>query len=522
MKKNFLSTLLLLFLTCIFEFSNAQNPSWNWVKWSDGTQTTIRSTCADAQGNLYATGSFVSQTKFDTTTLKASQNAAFIAKYGPTGTFIWARAIKNTGFLAADAKSIAVDATGNLYVCGAYSGSIEAGTKTLTGGSHYLAKYDNTGKFIWVINTSGSNAVATNSSYVYVAGGSIIQKFNSSGVETWASNGVKDNQGYTNYFSVALNKAGNIVVAGDIDDKWTIGGVTITGGFQNILVIELSQDGNTNWYKVFGSNTYGGDHVQHITIDGYDNIIMTGRVGGTTKFDAVNLGAKSGYLVKLNSQGVAQWGTLTTNTSTLYGDGGAFVSSDAGNAVYVTGGYGSADVTDGGSKIFVKAIKNGANAFVLKFNATGVFQSALTNTENATINNSRGMALASSGNNMYFGGVCAPNSEWGTLKVTGYGSVFSKIDFGITPGSIKNDNSGIAFSLYPNPVHQGSSLYLDFKPTDISETVMSIVNVTGQIVYTSKISQDHNLIETGDLSKGVYVLQIQSPISIISKKLVIE
>ncbi len=96
-------------LLSMHQISNAQNPSWKWAKWSNGTQTTVRSICADGSGNLYGTGSYASQTIFDTSTLTVTANGAFVVKYNTSGMLIWAKNIKNSAFGALDAKSIAIE-----------------------------------------------------------------------------------------------------------------------------------------------------------------------------------------------------------------------------------------------------------------------------------------------------------------------------------------------------------------------------------------------------------------------------
>lgn len=502
----------------ITQFANAQTPDWKWVKWSDGTQTTVRSICADASGNLYGAGTFNTTTKFDTSVLNTTGTGGFVVKYKSDGTVNWSRKIKNPGFAAIDCKSIAIDVDGNIYVTGAYSGTIELDIKTLTGGGHYLAKYNNSGAIQWVVNVQGSNGLVANASGIYLAGGSVIQKFDAAGTVSWTISGVKSNQGYTNFFSVALNSSGNLIVAGDIDDKWTFGTTLITGGYQNIVLMEVSSTGSVTWTKTFGANANGADHAQHICVDSSDNIIMTGKVGGASTFDAVNLGSKAGYLVKLNATGVAQWGTLTTNTATIYGDGGLFVTTNKAMDVFVTGGFGNLDVTDGGTKVYVKAIKNGGNAYILKFNTTGVFQSALTNFENPTINNSRGMALASSTTGVYFGGVCAPSSEWGTLKTTGYGSVFARIENGTAPGAVKRIDSEATFYVFPNP--SNGIFHLNLKNTN--KCNLTLINNLGEVINKFEVYNQTVTLDLSNYPKGIYLLQLNTESGLTTKKIILE
>jgi len=522
MKTKKLLSILVLALFSLCQFVNADAPSWKWVKWSDGTQTTATSACTDASGNLYATGTFNTSTKFDGQELTTNGNGAFIVKYTAAGEVSWTRKIKNPGWAAIEAKSIAIDPEGNLYVTGPYSGTIELDTKTLTGGGHYLAKYSNDGTIQWAVNTKGSNAVAANANGIFVGGGKIIQKFDNSGTESWTITGVPSNTGYTNFFSVALNSSGNLIAAGDIDDKWTFGSTIVTGGYQNIIVMEISSAGTVTWAKTFGANANGGDHAQHITLDASNNIIMTGKVGGASNFDAVSLGSKAGYLVKLNSAGVAQWGTLLTSSTTIYGDGGLFVATDALGAMYVTGGCGSGVLGDGGSVTYVKSM-TGNNAYILKFNATGTFESALTSKElkSPYINNNRGMALASSTAGVYFAGVCAPNSEWGSLTTPRYGSVFAKIVDGTIQGIKDSKYKMETVSVYPNPSAGSFTLELGNSELSLKSTNIFIVNTMGEIVYKKNVEEQSSTINL-ESTKGIYFLQLRTEGGMITKKLVIE
>ncbi|MFM9945118.1 MAG: T9SS type A sorting domain-containing protein [Bacteroidia bacterium] len=518
-----LLSILSIALLSFTQFTIAQTPSWKWVKWSDGTQTTAKSACADASGNLYATGTFYSTTLFDTTKLTAFLNGAFVVKYSASGSLIWAKMMDNTS-VSMDSKSIAIDPAGNLYVTGAYTGTLKIATKTLTGSDQYLAKFDNNGVIQWVVNTSASNGVSANSSGIFVAGGNIIQKFDATGTLGWTITGVKSNQGYTNFFSLAINTAGNLVVAGDINDKWTFGTTVVTGGNQNIILMEVSAAGVVNWAKVFGNNI-GGSHAQHIAIDGSDNIIMTGKIGGlataTCTFGTLTLPAKNSYLVKLNSTGVTQWGTVMTNAGDISGSG-VYVATDANGAVYTTTGFGGSglSVTDGGTKTYVSYTYPGVTALILKFNSAGVFQSALTNKGNTTANNSRGLALAANGTSVYFAGVCSPTSEWGTLSTPRYGSVFAKID-GTSSGEIRFENSKTGISVYPNP--STGIFTLDIRNSAVLlNSKLSIVNTLGEIVFQADVKEQLTNLNLEWFPKGIYFLQVSTDKGITTKKLIVE
>src|SRR5438105_4382592 len=113
-------TLLLFALISLDDFSQA--PNWVWAK--QGTGHSIEegiSVATDVSGNVYATGFYIdSAITFGSVTLPASHNEnIFLVKYNSNGNVIWAK-----GVMHGQAQSVAVDATGNIYVTGRYFGTI--------------------------------------------------------------------------------------------------------------------------------------------------------------------------------------------------------------------------------------------------------------------------------------------------------------------------------------------------------------------------------------------------------------
>jgi len=101
-------------------------------------------------------------------------------------------------------------------------------------------------------------------------------------------------------------------------------------------------------------------------------------------------------------------------------------------------------------------------------------------------------------------------SEWDILAVNtfeGIGSHSSSL-------SAKKD-SFKAFKMYPNPV-QGDQVYLNLS----KEATVSIYNVLGKLVSTSKVTKNNNVIQIGKLASGIYLVKIQSEKQYIAKKLI--
>jgi chitodextrinase len=101
-------------------------------------------------------------------------------------------------------------------------------------------------------------------------------------------------------------------------------------------------------------------------------------------------------------------------------------------------------------------------------------------------------------------------SEWDILAANtfeGIGSHSSSL-------SAKKD-SFQTFKMYPNPV-QGDQIYLNLP----NEATVTIYNVLGKLVSTSKVTKNNNAIQIGKLASGIYLVKIQSEKQYITKKLI--
>lgn len=87
-------------------------------------------------------------------------------------------------------------------------------------------------------------------------------------------------------------------------------------------------------------------------------------------------------------------------------------------------------------------------------------------------------------------------------------------------GIDENNTIEADFIIYPNPVSQSLTIQSTTKELIIQE--ISIVNVTGQIVFqkTIKEQSNHLILDIAHLSKGFYVLNIQTDKGIQSKRLI--
>jgi hypothetical protein len=104
----------------------------------------------DAAGNIVLTGVFRGSLNFGGGPLAALSTDTFLAKLDPMGNHVWSESFGN--MTAMNGGGMAVDAAGDIFVGGAFQGTVDFGAGKLMGaGSQdgYLAKYSPGGSALW-------------------------------------------------------------------------------------------------------------------------------------------------------------------------------------------------------------------------------------------------------------------------------------------------------------------------------------------------------------------------------------
>lgn len=234
------------------------------------------SVSVDTSGNIYIAGSFKSSTiSFDSTPLfniGAGSNDVFLTKYAPNGNVLWAKAAGGTG--EDEAYSVAVDASGNTFLAGTFvSSSITFDSTTLTSSGSYeifLAKYDSNGNILWAKGAVGGNTDVAKSVSVDASGNIFLAGYFLSTTLTFGSNTLSNNNsvgypdiyvakfasdgnilwakatggnGYDYAFSASVDASGNIYVAGFFRNfSITFGSTTLMNanpGYEDLFLAKL-------------------------------------------------------------------------------------------------------------------------------------------------------------------------------------------------------------------------------------------------------------------------------------------
>lgn len=340
--------------------------NYKWVKGISSTglgNDKGYSIAVDDSGFVYVTGSFgagIAPADFNpfgtpVSLVGSGVRNCFFAKYTANGDCVWAKTLDAYNLSSwSSGASIAVDTAGNVYLAGAFWGTVDFNTSNqvisyasssgeLDG---FVAKYDNSGNFMWVRSQGGLLVDITN--------------------------------------SVALDITGNVYVTGvfkSANFESTIGGVLFSaiGGVEDIFITKYDNAGIFQW-----SNQIGGadrDIATSITVDKSGNAYLTGSFKGSVDFDPgpgiinqISLGTQDAiFFAKYDSFGGY---VIAQKLSGSAGSGvGTSIAVDTAGKFYLTGAFSGTIAFDpmGGQIQTSKGVKD---LFYAKYNQLGEYEFA--------------------------------------------------------------------------------------------------------------------------------------------------
>lgn len=379
--------------------------SAGWVDSIGGTTGLVADLAGDAAGNTYVTGSFSNQSAtFGNITLTGNGvKDFFVAKANADGQYLWAvkADLSSTASLSA---RIAVDAAGDAFITGYFSGTAQFGTQTLTsaGGSDvFVAKLNgSTGQFLWAQQRGSSaydrgSAVAVDPSGNVLVSGAFdgpasssdspivfVSKFATDGTELWTNTATGAMTG--SMWSVAVDAAGNVYAGGRFHGTAEFPtGTLVSSAYLpsasgivscDALLTKLDQDGNWLWARQFIGDTFG--MVGRSTVAPGGQLYVSGTFEGIVNFDATSLtstGKQDVFVAQLNAAtGDVSWAQRVGGIGT---DNVGGLKVDPQENVNVVGTFwyvGSGDVTaDFGPQTL--SSEGYGDAFMTKLNPAGTF-----------------------------------------------------------------------------------------------------------------------------------------------------
>ena len=347
--------------------------------------------------------------------------------------YSWASRIGGNGFGNDDAgNSIALDASGNVYITGYFSGiNVDfdpgAGVQPLSSKGNkdtFVAKYNSSGAYVWAFsiggfdggfndafsNDQGKSIAVDGSGNVYITGffgvaggisadfdpsgatnnitsnGSIdifCAKYNSSGAYVWAFD--IGSSGNDEGASVAVDVSGNVFIGGyysgtaDFDPSGTIQNLVSPSSTSEGFFAKYNSSGNYIWAKRVGSNS--GDRVNGIAINSAGtNVYITGYYQDVIDMDpdagTQNLTYGPGdladmFFAKYDVNGAYVWAKSTVGNNTWSQGNG--ITTDASGNVYVTGYFQLTVDFDPDAGVQNVSAVSANDIFFAKYNSNGAY-----------------------------------------------------------------------------------------------------------------------------------------------------
>ena len=241
----------------------------------------------DLNANVYIAGGFDGPATFGGISLTAMSADAFYAKYDSNGAVVWAKKLGGAG--NDRATSICLDATGNFYLLGGFSGTVNFGGTVLSspGGGVFVLKGLSDGSISWVKQMNGypeetAGGIALDGlGNVYATAGpsQYVVKYDAGGNFLW--NRIVGG----NPKKLACDSVGNVSVCGVFTGAVTIGTTTLTSAGQyDVFIAQYDTAGNFRWAKRAGR--FFDDIPGGIAADSAGNLLVAGSFYDSASFDS--------------------------------------------------------------------------------------------------------------------------------------------------------------------------------------------------------------------------------------------
>ena len=166
--------------------------------------------------------------------------------------------------------------------------------------------------------------------------------------------------------AVAIDAAGNILVAGTFSGTANFGGASLnSAGSNDIFLAKYTPSGQHLWSKRLGGS--GDDQIQGLTVNANGDILMTGNFSGSANFGGQNLssaGSTDIFVAKYSNNGAHLWSKRFGGTGSELGYG---VAVDSNDDVVITGAF--SNTVDFGGDLLSSA--GNTDIFVAKYTTQG-------------------------------------------------------------------------------------------------------------------------------------------------------
>ncbi|MCX6270968.1 MAG: SBBP repeat-containing protein [Bacteroidetes bacterium] len=546
----------ILTITLFLASSVCFGQSFEWALQMGGASSDMGSSIAiDVSGNIYLSGIFEGVADFNpgpgvNTLTSAGEYDMFILKLDASGNLMWVKQIGGPGI--DEPFSVALDLSGNIYITGGFSDSVDfdpgPGVHLLTSAGDldvFICKLDASGNLMWVKQFGNADAdkgcsiTLDNSGDVYATGNfmltvdfdpglniqnltsmgssdAFILKLNSDGdfimVKQLGGNLLQES------CSVKVDANGNIYTTGyfegvaDFDPGPGLFELT-SSGYKDIYISKLDPQGNFIWAKKVDGPKY--DYGYSLAVDGFENVYITGAFFGTADFDPgtgiyplTSFGERDIFVLKLDVNGDFTWAKQMGGPDE---DQGWSVFVDLSGNVYTTGFFLETADFDPGPGTCLFSFLGGSDFFISKLDPQGNFVWARQIGSPSADGGSS--VIVDAANNVYILGYFMGTADFDPdsvnafiMTTAGQEDVFL-LKLSQLPTGVKEINNEKSISIYPNPATDKITVK---NQTGYTGCTYSISDPVGRVLISGSLNEEKSSIDIENLAPGLYLFSQQN------------
>lgn len=376
------------------------DPQHHWSSRFQSARLRVDAIATDTSGNVVIVGYADNYTNFGNGPVGGAGPDVFAAKFDAFGDLVWARLFKGS-VTNQHARSVAIDAGGNVVIVGYYAGTIDFGGGNMAASDRdvFVAKLDANGGHVWskrfgvasglstgnygegvAVDAAGNVIVTGSFSVVINFGGgpltslgsqdAFLAKFDADGNHVWSQRfGAAGNQ-YGK--AVSVDATGGVVFAGSYQTSMQFGSTNVLSNRNGVFVARVEADGSNTWIR--GSGTLLWHPDVSLSVDAVGNVVVGGEFSGSIDLGGgvftSPLNDWDGYVASLDAAGAHRWSAHLGGAQTQNVRG---VAIDMLGNIDVTGTFhGSVNVGGISRDVFVARLDpNGIGQWAQSYGDTG-------------------------------------------------------------------------------------------------------------------------------------------------------